>query len=504
MFHPREILFRASGGRLPGFDLGAAPCVVFLALVSLAGGPGVAVARDADLPPPPVSADDVRDAPLPDEAHGVAVSRPDPSRSILWVPRTLLLIPRTLLDVAFKPLQLGADLWDRWQLSDRFRRAFFNDDETFGVYPVASIDLDLGLSAGIHAQVRNALGRGGSLDIEASYGHPLRQNYGLEASTGRLLGDRIRLELDVDVRVAPSERFYGIGNGDNLPVDKREQPFGDPDPLRPLRVATIRGNAVSTRYSRQHVSGTLRVPARLRPDLEISTAVGASRERPGAPYGGDDLDTGVVFAPDTLTGYRGYSMLHGAFALRFDNRVSLGEGRPAAALKSGWFVEGAVSYSLPLEGEVGHFLRYTADAQVLLDILRGMRILLLRLRIEGIAGDLDRVPFIELPRMGGPHVLRGYDRDRFRDRLAVLGSLEYRWEFHQRAQAFLFLDTGRVFAGPLDFRFRDFRLGYGAGVHIFGESAFGVRAQVASSIDGGVYLNVVFSPGPGVPDLGWN
>ena len=95
---------------------------------------------------------------------------------------------------------------------------------------------------------------------------------------------------------------------------------------------------------------------------------------------------------------------------------------------------------------------------------------------------------MSLPRLGGSELLRGYDTDRFRDRIAALGSVQYRWQLHQRLSAYLFTDTGRVYRDADSLTFAGLRLGYGGGLELGSGSGFVARAQLASSIDGGPVL----------------
>src|SRR5690606_23798546 len=56
------------------------------------------------------------------------------------------------------------------------------------------------------------------------------------------------------------------------------------------------------------------------------------------------------------------------------------------------------------------------------------------------------VPFYFQPALGGNRSLRGYDRQRFRDRSAFFLQSEYRQRVHRYASAAVFLDVGQV--GP--------------------------------------------------------
>ena len=59
-------------------------------------------------------------------------------------------------------------------------------------------------------------------------------------------------------------------------------------------------------------------------------------------------------------------------------------------------------------------------------------------------GEIGEVAFTQLPQLGGIPSLRGYARERFRDRIAVTGSIEYEWDLGRHTYASLFVDAGRV------------------------------------------------------------
>ncbi len=115
-----------------------------------------------------------------------------------------------------------------------------------------------------------------------------------------------------------------------------------------------------------------------------------------------------------------------------------------------------------------------------------------RALLDGVRGSYDRIPFTALPHLGGTLLLRGYDTDRFRDRVAALASAEYSWQLTDQLYAFGFVNAGRVYSGPGDLSVRGLRVGYGGGIHVYHGSGSLLRVQLASSIDGGMFLNLVF------------
>ena len=113
---------------------------------------------------------------------------------------------------------------------------------------------------------------------------------------------------------------------------------------------------------------------------------------------------------------------------------------------------------------------------------------------EAISAAPDDAPFFDLPRLGGSTYLRGYPSDRFRDRVAAVASLDYQWDLSRNVSATVFADAGRVYQSLRDVRLEDLRVGYGVGLQLNTEKSFLARVSVASSIDGGVFVDVALDP----------
>ena len=59
--------------------------------------------------------------------------------------------------------------------------------------------------------------------------------------------------------------------------------------------------------------------------------------------------------------------------------------------------------------------------------------------------------------------------------------------------ASVFVDIGRVYSSLDALTYRDQRVGYGAAFDIYSKTAKLIRAEVASSIDGGLFMYVAFN-----------
>ncbi|HLU68721.1 MAG TPA: hypothetical protein VKZ63_20710, partial [Kofleriaceae bacterium] len=156
----------------------------------------------------------VAGAPLPQEASGV-VQAPPPSGRLLVIPRVLLYIPRGINWVISAPFRGSAYLYERYQLRERFRAIFFNDEGTVGLYPVAFFETGFGFNAGARFIHRDLFGGGERLRARASFGGQYEQIYSIKIGTGdRIQGGRTEVELEAEYELRPKDRFFGIGNGD--------------------------------------------------------------------------------------------------------------------------------------------------------------------------------------------------------------------------------------------------------------------------------------------------
>jgi len=119
-------------------------------------------------------------------------------------------------------------------------------------------------------------------------------------------------------------------------------------------------------------------------------------------------------------------------------------------------------------GRFGGYGHYGAELALFIDLYRRTRVLQLRVMLEGIVGGDDAIPFVELPRLGGSSQLRGYRVDRFRDRLAFLGELQYSYPVHKNVSAELFVDVGKVAPAYSDLfgNSERWRWGFGGGLVI--------------------------------------
>jgi outer membrane protein assembly factor BamA len=119
-------------------------------------------------------------------------------------------------------------------------------------------------------------------------------------------------------------------------------------------------------------------------------------------------------------------------------------------------------------------------------------VLALRLSVDSVFADLEDVPFIDLPQLGGRTLLRGYSWGRFRDRVAYVASAEYSYPIARTLGGFLFVDAGQVGRDLEGATGGAPRIGYGVGLQLLDPHSLLARAFLASTSDGGVTAVLTF------------
>jgi hypothetical protein len=435
---------------------------------------------------PELTATSVASAPLPDQASGVSHGESRTTgEKLKFVPRALLFVPRLAVEVAGAPIRASIYAYDRFEVKARAKDIFWNDTGTVGLYPVFDLQTDYGLTAGARFIHRDLFGEMERLSMRASFGGIYNQQYTASVHSGDRFGP-LRFEAKGEYEIDPRERFFGIGNGDQeSPAAEPIDPYADP-------------TAIDTRFRQRVARGFGRARLRIVGPLSVRATSGALRKRfeqssPGdIPPGTDIADHYQV---GELTAWeQGTSYTYNELELRYDSRRNGDEWEPVSVPSTGWLIAGFGGVARGFAGAPTHYNLYGGDVQRFIRLGPNPRVLTLRLMAQEVRGDSDEIPFVDLPRLGGPTLLRGYDRDRFRDRAMALGSAEYLWDVGRMWDAFLFTDAGRVYPTLVDARLEEIRVGFGGGLQFHSETSFIARFNLASSIDGGIFFNFSLDP----------
>jgi hypothetical protein len=442
--------------------------------------------RDQPSQPQAHDAVSVVGAPTPDQARGVERAEPDGAGNRLRIfPRIVLFPARVVLWVFDAPLRGSFWLYEKYQLRNRFKAIFFNDTGTVGLYPVAFFETGFGLNAGLRF-IHRDLYKKASFNARASFGGPYRQIYSAKLGSGDVLGERVELELEAEYEFRPKDRFFGIGNGDAvdevpMPIDPYEDPTAVDSRFRETISRVSLGGDV-------HIAGPL--SARLSSALMWRTFAQSDEA---------DLKTATpldeAYDPAALPGFEdGVAYSYNELELRIDTRDAANRYEMVTMPSTGWLLSGFGGVARDFDRVPVDFVRYGVDLQRYIRIAQNPRLIAVRAYLEGVAGDEDEIPFVDLPRLGGPLFLRGYLRDRFRDRVAGLTSIEYQFDVGHMFAGYLFADAGRVYPRLRDIELKDIRVGYGGGIQMQTPGSFLGRVGIASSIDGGIIFNFSLDP----------
>jgi len=450
-----------------------------------------ALAR-ADDPPPEDDGATTASSTAPAAVSGVEIPEaPSPTSPA----RAALVVPRLGATVVAAPVSGALTVYDRYQIREQIVDLFFNDARTFGAYPVVAFETGLPVGVGARVVHRDLFGAGGGLRLAADYGGSSRHRLEGSVSSPSFAAGVLRARLAGGWLRQPSAPFYGIGDQDLVRPDPTVRDLPGRAPL-----------AVATSFGQDVVHAVLGVDFDPRGPLFASITTGYyarefTESAPGSTVDSGDLGrTDVRFDTATLTGWgQGTKISYSELAVGWDSLATASSFVPAGAPSTGTKVVlfGGVARSIELAGGGAPvaYTRYGLDGLRYFDLYNGDRVLILRGRLEGVAGAGDRIPFTDLPRLGGPTLLRGYSRDRLRDRVTLLASAEYRYPVWQNLAGYLFVDGGSVRAGLSDLggAVSRPRVGGGGGLELFISGQFGLRGQVAGSSEG-LFFQLALQP----------
>jgi hypothetical protein len=393
-----------------------------------------------------------------DQAHGHRVApeddSDDPGRIAL---QSILFIPRALTFVIFAPVRGALWLLETYEIPELLIDVFYNDDRTFGVFPTLMVESGFGVGGGLRMVARDILAEGTRFKLSGAYGGRFKQTYKAELSTGTLIADWFVMGLEGRYEDRPKDHQFGIG-ADAPDEEHRVQ--------RERAQGILYATFLPTHYLRFTLSG-----------LYSHWNIGNSEEEPGVNV--DRFRSPIDLAYQEL--FIEIDTRKPAHAMIFDSTPS-----------HGFYLGGSVGATEILSDPSANYWCWSVEGEWLIDLMHGNRVLALGAYVESVAGTLSEVPLVELPKLGGPEILRGYDRDRFQDRALTLVTAEYRFPISGHALGYVFVDAGRVFRTLEDFSFDNWRLGFGGGFDLFTRSTELLRVQAAGSKDGDFHVNLVF------------
>jgi hypothetical protein len=412
-------------------------------------------------PAPAASLDTASVVGAPYEARGLE-RKPatTPSEIGLTIPRVVLFPLRIVVKTLAFPLREGAIFVEKHALLARLDRLLYNEAHTAAVLPTFQFLSSQGPTVGVRAFHADVFGHAERIEGSAQLGGLYTQAYELSFDADRTLGSRLYLETVGRFEIRPRLLFQGIGD---------ESPTRGLAPGQPL--AGPRDVAIQTRYGENRLLLVQRAGYTIGQPGELAKIGGAAIfnqrtfDDPTATSfslfdGSTNTPTRAVYDPARITGFgETVRTLELTATLLVDTRNQVG------GTSSGSYLDAFVGGVPPLSRF--RYVHYGFDAATFIELYRQTRVLVLRVAVDAVEGNEARIPFTDLPRLGGPTRLRGYRLDRFRDEKAALATAEYRYPVHELLSGALFVDAGRVdndYPGLFDLG--AWRVGGGAGLRV--------------------------------------
>lgn len=401
----------------------------------------------------------------PGDARGWARPPEPAARGVFgWIGRGIGYAGYLVTTAVFAPARGLIYLESHHHTLSDIKDFFYNDAGTAGVLPVAAFASGTGLSFGAKAFHNDLFGHEEEVSLRAAYGFAVGREVQLKLELPRLAGDRAYVKARARYEKRNNMLFQGIGNpGAGMGMDL--------DP---------RAAAVETRYEQLRYLGLLSGGLVSHPGgYRLLTGISIIANDRSFDAGVDpDLGTslGDVYDTSLIAGFdQGIELVEVTADVSFDTRPN--DGPDHSGISAEGFVGG------PVAGDGGSYVHYGGEVATYWQPSWPRRTVVLRLAHEAVGGDTDEIPFTELPRLGGAGLLRGYSRDRFRDRLAAIGTAEYHYPIHENLSGQFFVEAGKVAsdygelvgAGLSD----SWNVGFGGGLLVHTREDTKVRIDVA-------------------------
>lgn len=414
---------------------------------SPAGQPPLAV-------PPPADT-----GPLLDDALTSAVWHKPYRFELHW---RVLMLPERALELATLPIELLVSLVQ----GDRLERQVIDllklHDGRINVSPQFNFSSTDGVAAGGTIQRsklfsrRAAISLGGVVWYNRDWFEQLAYDHSLLLPGGRGLRAAVFAEHD------KNQPFYGVG-GATLESNRRVMKADD----QGLQIETdLQG------IDRYTFSGIAQIAMRRQ-----TLAPGSDGDIMAVGSSGDSVAPPVGFGATAL-------FVDAKVAGRYDTRDTIGRPTRGRVIDLGVLVRSDVTgkhlSATVLSGNAQLYLPVLPDGRVLIFSAGGTAALPL---IPGDDIPLDSLAVIDRTNV------RGYDRERFRDRYAIHASAEYRFPIYEyltsRAglDAFAFLDLGTAF-GKADFSLDPLRYSVGGGLRAAHEVTLVFQGTIGWSPEG--------------------
>jgi hypothetical protein len=331
-----------------------------------------------------------------------------------------------------------------------------------GIYPkIGTITAGSGFAVGPGYRAPHKLG--GAVDFSTFAMGSIKKYWIADARVQlpRLLDEHLGLDAHVQSYDFPEELFFGIGpdslRSDLVSYGMRNTLVGATASARPTSWLTVSGGADF-----------------LNPKINSTTTETGSI---GSRF--DDASVpGLAVQPDFM---------------RYEGVIDVNVRQPRGNPRQGGRYLFTYQRFDDLDRNAYSFQRAEADLQQYISLYRHRRVLALRALVSVSDADADaQVPFYYQRTLGGPDDLRGFHRERFRDKDALLLQAEYRWEIFTAVDGALFYDTGKVASRVENLNLKDLESDYGIGFRFGTANNVFLRIEAALGSHGGKHFIFTF------------
>jgi hypothetical protein len=368
---------------------------------------------------------------------------------VVSLPGMIIYLPFwAVFQVTGAVIKLQAD----YQIGARLAAIFTSPDGSRGVMPVYSSRSGLGLEFFLKDRPSD----GARLNLTGSWGLLGRQLYQARARRIEVFGGALTMGGQLTFRNMPDERFYGIG---------------------PNTVA-----ADETNYQIKTATAEVALGRWVTPKFVVGGIFGVDHNITGA--GKSDKSPSTT---DVLPGLPGldeeFTVTRATLALYYNGKNR--EVRPTG----GWEVEARGRIDQEIAGDNFAYTFAFLDVIKYAEIFRE-RTLFLRFALQFSDPLNDKqMPFYRLSELGSDETIRGFERGRFQDFDAVLGTVEYRYPIWRTIDALLFVDAGQVQQDIFkDFGSADTQFTFGGGFRFWKSEGTLIRLELGKSEDGLKFL----------------
>ncbi len=387
---------------------------------------------------------------------------PDTYKDTLLAP---FQFPKWLLNTLIWPAKKSIEYAEEIDLTNRAKDFFSNEEQTIWLYPLVKFSNDQGVSWGVLFKNNHFLQRNKSITLD--YHFYEYENYeGKFTYNGRFdSNSRFFYSATIEASSNPEREFFGIGKQAN----------------------TFRKTLLDE--ERRDIHYRLGTTFKNMPFLSLYGSVGYSREkkRHSKKIEKDDdeddheLPAEIVYPGLLLLGFdESLGFVEYGLTLKYDKSY------PSAFPYTGQVIQLGILHGLSLNDNHFEYIKTHFKVSQFFDLFKNNRILVLGLNFRAVQGNGKTIPFYELPTLGKDELLRGFPIQRFRDRKAIVGNIEYRfpiWQAFVPNQTYgiakTFLDVGHTFGDLSDMGRGKMYSSAGIGVALTSPNKFLTELEVA-------------------------